>query len=93
MLHSQLLQNIVYIPCVVQYTLVAYFRPNSLCLLFLHPVLTLLPSLPAVVTAGVLCISASASFLIYSVVCCILLDSTYEQYHPVFLFLCLTYFT
>ena len=36
-LHLRLLQNIGYIPRVVQYILVAYLRPNSLYLLIPHP--------------------------------------------------------
>ena len=41
----------------------------------------------------VLCICESAYFMLNSVVYCIFLDSTYKQYHIVFIFLCLTYFT
>ena len=36
-LHSQLLQNIGYIPCVVQYIPVAYLTPSGLYLLLPYP--------------------------------------------------------
>ena len=39
-LHLQLLQNIGYRLCVVQYILIAYLTPNSLYLLLPHPYIT-----------------------------------------------------
>jgi len=35
-----LLQNVNYIPCIIQYTLVAYFFPNSLHVLIPFPLPT-----------------------------------------------------
>ena len=69
-LHLQLLQNIVYIPCVVQYILVAYFTPNSFYLSLLHPNIAP-PLLPTGNHQFVLYICESASFLLYSLICCI----------------------
>ena len=43
-LHLWLLWNIGYVPCVVQYILVAYFIHNSLYLLISYPYVTPLPS-------------------------------------------------
>ena len=39
------------------------------------------------------CTCGSASFMLYSLVRWVFLDSTYKRYHTVFLFLCLTHFT
>ena len=59
--HLQLFQNICYIPCVVQYILVAYLTPNSLYL----------PALSTGNRQFVLYICECASLLLYSLVCCI----------------------
>ena len=48
------------------------------------------PSLTPLVTASLF--SVCALFLLYSLFCCIF-RSTYEWYHTVFVFMCLTYFT
>ena len=60
-----------YIPCVAQYTLVAYFVHNSLCLLILYPYIALPPSLSPLVTTRFFSVSESTSVLFYSLVCCI----------------------
>ena len=82
-LHLELLQNIGYIPSVVQY--------------ILEPILYLIvwTSYPALTGNHYLvvyiCESASFSVIFTSLLC--FLDSTNKQYHAVFVFLCLTYFT
>ena len=83
----QLLQNIGYIPCVVQYILVAYLTPNSLYLPLTHPYIVVPPPL---VATSLFSISVSLLLLCYIHY---FLDSTYKWYHIVFIFLCLTYFT
>ena len=66
--HLQLLQNIGYSPCFVQYIL----EPIS------HPIFCtsrsptpILPLPPPLVTTNLFSISESSSFLLYSLVCCI----------------------
>ena len=78
-------------PCCTIHPL-AYLTPSSLCLPLPNPWVA-----PPLIPTGnhyfVLYICESASFLLYSLVCCIFLDSTYKWYHMVFVFLFLTYFT
>ena len=45
-----------YVPCVVKYSLVAYFTHNSLCLLILYPFLPLPPTPLPTVTASLSCL-------------------------------------
>ena len=91
--HLQLSQNIGYIPHVVQYILVAYLTPNGLYLLLPYPYIAPPPSLSPLVITSLFYVCESASFLLYSLVCCIFLDSTCKWCHTVFVFLFLTYFT
>ena len=69
----------------MHYILVAYFIPPGLCLLLHSPEIA--PPSPPIV---VLCVRESPSFLLYSLVCCIFLDSIYKWYNSICIFL--TYF-
>ena len=58
-----------------------------------HPYNALPRPISPLVTASLFCISKSASFLFYSLLCCIFLDSTNKRYHKLFVLLSLTCFT
>ena len=89
--HLQLLWNIGYIPCVVQYVIVACFVPNSLFLLIPSPYIAPSPPywwpLVCSLYLWVCFFFVIFTSLLYS------LDTTYKWYHIVFVVLCMTYFT
>ena len=81
--HLELLQNIGYIPSVVQY--------------ILEPILYLIVCTSCPAPTGnhylVVYIRESASFFVIFTSFLCFLDSTNKRYHTVFVFLCLTFFT
>ena len=87
-LHLQLLQNIGYIPRVVQYILVACLMPNSLYLPIPHPYIAPPPThwQPLVCSLHL----RDCFFIVIFTSLLYFLDSTYEWYHTLFVFLWLT---
>ena len=68
-LHLQIIIK-YYIPCVIQYILVAYFIPNSLCLLISYPYTAQLPYHLPTGTTNFFSIFVSLLSFCYPIVCC-----------------------
>ena len=87
MLHSQLLKNIVYIPCVVQYML----EPNLHLIICTSHSPTLIFPAPYTGNRWFVLYIWVCFFFVTSMSLLYLLDSKLKWYHTVFVFLCLNY--
>ena len=82
------------VPCAISKSLVFIHSLDSgVYLLIPYSSFILPPPLSPLVTISLFSVSVNLFLFANKLICIIFLDSTYKQYHIIFVFLCLTYFT